>query len=206
MIRFKNFLKQYGEFTALDIPSFEIQNGFYWLQGINGSGKTTLLKSIGGIIPFKGNLFIEESDVLKHKRAHRKMVNYAEAEPVFPEFLTSMDLINFFVSTKGGSKKKCLQQMEMLNMESELNKKTGTYSSGMLKKLSLALAFIGTPKWILLDEPLITLDVSAMENVSRWIEEEVHNGVSFLFTSHQPVHFRNVQPLILHIENRTIKQ
>ena len=74
MIRFQNFKKQYGEFTALDIPSFEIGEGIYWLKGINGSGKSTLLKSPGGIIPFKGNLFIEELDVLKQKRAHRKIM------------------------------------------------------------------------------------------------------------------------------------
>ncbi|MDR0791694.1 MAG: ABC transporter ATP-binding protein [Chitinophagaceae bacterium] len=206
MIQFKDFKKQYSEFTALNIPSFEIKNGLYWLKGINGSGKTTLLKTLGGIIPFEGSLLIEELDILKHKRAHRKIVNYAEAEPVFPEFLTAMDLIDFFVSTKGGSKEKCLQQLEMLNMKPELNKKTVTYSSGMMKKLSLALAFIGTPKWILLDEPLITLDVSATEAVTQWIEEEAHNGVSFLLTSHQPILFKDRQPSILNIENRTIAQ
>ena len=204
MIRFQNFKKQYGEFTALDIPSFEIEAGVYWLKGINGSGKSTLLKSLGGIIPFKGKLFIEGLDILQQKQEHRKIVNYAEAAPVFPEFLTAMDLIDFFVSTKGGSKEGCLQQLEKLNMTAALNKKTGTYSSGMLKKLSLALAFTGAPKWILLDEPLITLDTAAIELVSLWIEAYVGNGVSFILTSHQPIPFCVIHPKILNIENRTI--
>ena len=61
----------------------------------------------------------------------------------------------------------------------------GTYSSGMLKKLSLALAFLGEPKVIMLDEPLITIDDRAVECMYDLIRQYHAQGVTFLLSSHQ---------------------
>jgi ABC-2 type transport system ATP-binding protein len=71
-------------------------------------------------------------------------------------------------------------------IQNYLDYAVGTYSSGMTKKLSLVQAFIGNPKLILLDEPLITLDNEALAPLSSLIRDRMKKGVSFLFTSHQP--------------------
>ena len=173
----------------MDIPFFTISAGIYWLKGINGSGKSTLLRSLAGLIPFEGSVQITGIDIQKNKQQYRRIVNYGEAEPAYPGFLTGQELIDFYIITKGGNKKVCLQLAELLQLSDALQKKTGAYSSGMLKKLSLLLAFIGQPRWILLDEPLITLDVAAVQVILELIEQQYKQSISFLLTSHQDVVF-----------------
>ena len=70
-------------------------------------------------------------------------------------------------------------------MQSYLKNKLNTYSSGMLKKLSLLVAFVGDPKLVLLDEPFITLDTDAVSALDQIIANCYQNGVSFLISSHQ---------------------
>ncbi len=206
MIQFKDFKKEYGEYKALDIPSFKLDNGIYWLKGTNGSGKSTLLKSLAGLLPFEGSVAINNISIQKNKQLHRRTVNYGEAEPVYPGFLTGEELIDFFIATKSGNKKICLQQAALLQMSDALHKKTGAYSSGMLKKLSLLLAFIGQPRWILLDEPLITLDTAAVTVIIQLIEQQYEQGISFLLTSHQDVVFphHSLPVQTLWIKDKTI--
>ncbi len=190
MIKFINFKKQYDSQLVLDIPLLEIPQGVYWLKGINGSGKSTLLRSLSGLIPFEGEINIDGINIQKYKRQHRQMVNYGEAAPIYPSFLTGYDLINFYVETKKGDKTECLKHCTALHLSEEmLQKEVGAYSSGMLKKLSLVLAFVGQPKWILLDEPLITLDVEAVQTMLKIIEEKLIKNVGFILTSHQDMDF-----------------
>jgi len=206
MIQFINFQKQYGDYKVIDIAAAQIENGIYWLKGINGSGKSTLLRCLAGLIPFEGTININNINIQKHKRLHRQMVNYGEAEPLYPDFLNGKELINFYVSTKGGNINQCMQYAERLQLHHTLQKQTGSYSSGMLKKLSLILAFAGKPKWILLDEPLITLDADAVQVMLQLIEQAYAQGVSFLLTSHQDMAFPNhTLPLqTLYIKDKTI--
>jgi ABC-2 type transport system ATP-binding protein len=115
------------------------------------------------------------------------MVNWAEAKPVYPDFLTGNDLIAFYQSAKGGPPAAVKKLVAQLGVEKFLHQKTGSYSTGMTKKLSLVLAFMGQPKLVLLDEPLITLDTQTIPLVGQLIREYYQHGVSFLVSSHQPV-------------------
>lgn len=207
MIQFDGFKKQYGQHLVLDLLQFNIPKGIYWLKGINGSGKSTLLRSLAGLIPFEGKIKMENIDIQKEKRLHRQMVNYGEAAPVFPTFFSGFDLINFYTETKNGDKQSCLQLCSKMQLgDDALKKQIGSYSSGMLKKLSLALAFVGNPQWILLDEPLITLDLAAVQTILQVVEEYHAKGVGFLLTSHQDMDFpSHALPLkILSAQNKTI--
>ena len=134
------------------------------------------------------------------------MVNYSEAEPLYPDFLNGRELIKFYVATKKGNIHECMRHAEQLQLQHALQKQTGAYSSGMLKKLSLILAFAGNPKWILLDEPLITLDTDAVQVVLQLIEQAYQQGISFLLTSHQDVAFphHNLPLQTLYIKDKTI--
>jgi ABC-2 type transport system ATP-binding protein len=112
-------------------------------------------------------------------------VNYGEAEPLYPPFLTGHDLIRLFADSKKADQKQVNQLLESLGVEAFKHQTLGTYSSGMLKKLSLVLAFIGPARIILLDEPLITLDVATVEVVYNLIHAARERDVSFLISSHQ---------------------
>ncbi len=187
MLQFDSVQKHYGTFLALDIPSLSIANGVYWLQGENGSGKSTFLKMIGGLHPFAGNISLNGCSIKKNRVSFLQQVNYAEAETLYPLFLTAKDLVQLYCYTKKSTEQKALVLLEQLHIIDAYQKPVGSYSSGMLKKLSIALAFIGNPKWILLDEPLITVDAEAVAVICSLVNRlHSEEDISFIITSHQP--------------------
>jgi ABC-2 type transport system ATP-binding protein len=91
-----------------------------------------------------------------------------------------------------------------LHVYDAYNNAIGSYSSGTLKKLSVVLAFVGNPKWILLDEPLITIDVAAVALVGEWIKQmRSEKGISFIISSHQSFQDNIPFSAIIEVQNRT---
>jgi len=187
MLQFVNYKKAYGGFAALQVPGLSLDNGIFWIKGVNGSGKSTLLKSIAGILAFDGDIVLDGGISIKKQPVEfRKLVNFAEAEPLFPEFLTGKEMINLFADAKDAPKGQEAKYIESMGIQTYMDRPIGSYSSGMLKKLSLVLAFLGNPKLILLDEPLITIDTAALKILYSWISElNREQGVSFMLSSHQ---------------------
>jgi ABC-2 type transport system ATP-binding protein len=187
MLQLNHFSKSYRGRAVLRIESFSFAPGSYWIQGANGSGKSTLLKAVAGIIPFEGDILLEgQWSVKKQAVAYRRRVNFAEAEPLFPTFLTGRELLHLFRTAKGGPPHQEDGYLEELHMTPYVHEPVGTYSSGMLKKLSLVLAFLGQPTCIVLDEPLTTLDAAAIPVLCAWMaRQRAEQGTSFLLSSHQ---------------------
>lgn len=185
MLAIKNLSKKYHSHLVLQIPDLSIPSGTFWIEGGNGSGKTTLLKIIAGICPFEGTVSLHNTDLKKSPVAYRKEISYAEAEPQFPPTLTGTELIQFFRKTRNADQAQPEILINHFLVSNFLNQPVSNYSSGMIKKLSILLAFIGSPKLILLDEPLITLDVNFIPLLLSVIREKQAEGVSFLITSHQ---------------------
>lgn len=187
MLIISNFQKKYpgSSVPVLSISHLELLQGIYWIKGENGSGKTSLIKSIAGLIPFSGDITVNNINIHSKRMAYTAIVNYAEAEPQYPPFLNGKELIDFYLSAKGGHLPKDL--LKALGVDKFMHNKTAVYSSGMLKKLSLLLAFIGEPVLILLDEPLIALDAAAVAVLQTTIAAYSNKGVSFIITSHQPM-------------------
>ncbi len=207
MIYIKDLKKYYkpGSDTVIDIPELILTNEIYWLKGINGSGKTTLLKLLAGLIPFEGEILVNGANISNNRIQYRSIVNYGEAEPVYPDFLSGKDLVNFYAETKKAPAEQVNRIIEKLDIRSYINNKAGSYSSGMTKKLSLALAFLGNPKLILLDEPLITLDQKAIKAVIEIITDYHKSGTCFLMASHQEFDSSlSFSPVILSLKDKRI--
>lgn len=187
MLKLLGYQKIYYDVPVLSIPDLFLKTGIYWLKGTNGSGKSTLLKSLAGILHFNGNVYLNQGISLKKDAlSYRKMVNFSPAEPVYPEFLTGMEMIKMFATAKSAKENQEQAYIEQMNMSSYINQELGSYSSGMLKKLSLLLAFLGNPSLILLDEPLITVDKESLQILYSWIAEKHEKyNCSFIIASHQ---------------------
>ncbi|PZP48070.1 MAG: ABC transporter [Pseudopedobacter saltans] len=186
MLSIRNYNKYYGRKLILDIPECTLQHGIYWIQGVNGSGKSTLLKSIAGILSFDGTITYDGLDVKKNMVVFRSVVNFSDAEPLFPEFLSGRELIGMFEEAKKAPNGQAQKMIDDLEMGNYLDSTVSSYSSGMLKKLSLLLAFIGTPRLILLDEPFITIDAATLEIIYSWIREANETkSIDFVLSSHQ---------------------
>ena len=135
LIRFIQYSKQYNNQPVIS-AHLDLPHGIYWLSGENGSGKTTLVKSIAGLIPFSGQIEVAGTGINTNRIGYRHLVNYAEAEPQYPGFLTGNDLVSFYTETKHADQQQGLALANALNAGSYLSNKIGTYSSGMAKKLS----------------------------------------------------------------------
>ncbi|AEW00337.1 hypothetical protein A4D02_23705 [Niastella koreensis] len=187
MIHLQQVQKLYDRKLILNIPEFTLDNGIYWIYGLNGTGKTTFLKIMAGMIPFEGDTHINKVSLKKNGVSYRKQVSYAEAEPVYPSYIAGRDLVSFYQHNRKAPQQQINRLIDFSGLGINLNNPIGTYSSGMVKRLSLLLAFIGPVALILLDEPLATLDTDAVHALPDLINEYRQQfGTSFIFSSHQP--------------------
>jgi ABC-2 type transport system ATP-binding protein len=178
--------KDYGANRVLDIPYFHLESGIYWLQGPNGAGKTTLLRVIAGILTCKGDIRVQGRSLRKDPVDYRRLVNWGDAEPLYPGFLNGIELVSFYSRILGADKSQMEKLCDLLGIGSWLGARAAVWSSGMTKKISLLLAMLGRPALILLDEPFITLDDAGNRGLTTLINE-YHKlyGTAFLLSSHQ---------------------
>jgi ABC-2 type transport system ATP-binding protein len=187
MLHFDQVYKSYDQQAVLEISNLELEKNIYWLQGINGSGKTTFLSILAGMLPFRGDIRLNGINLRQDPLSYRRLVHFAEAEPLYPDFITGSELVRFYQSVRKTSPVQTDMLIHLFKMHRILPNPLKTYSSGMVKKLSLLLAFIGKPSLILMDEPLATLDEESVhilpDLISAYFKEF---STSFIFSSHQP--------------------
>ncbi len=208
MLKVQNFSKSYTHHTIISVENLVISEGIHWFKGINGSGKSTFFRAVSGIIPFEGEISWNNLDIRKDAVAYRMEVNMSEAEPQYPDYLTGYDLVTFIADAKKAGKEQLAHLSETLGVNVYWRAPIGTYSSGMLKKISLLTAFLGKPKLIMLDEPLITIDDRSVQIVYELIKSySEQHGISFLLSSHQDFRLEklNIKNTYL-VDNQTITQ
>ncbi|RZL17374.1 MAG: ABC transporter ATP-binding protein [Pedobacter sp.] len=179
--------KKYGSNTVLKFNNFTLNEGISWLKGGNGTGKTTLFKILAGQTPFTGSVSLNNILLNKTPAAFRSLISYAEAEPQYPSFVTGKELINYYASIRKVSIQQSLHLAEKFEMIPFLDHTIESYSSGMLKKLSLICAFTGESLLYLLDEPLITIDTNATQVLYRQIQDLNKKGTIVMLSSHQEI-------------------
>jgi ABC-2 type transport system ATP-binding protein len=194
MLQFRSFYKRYGSKLILDIPDLCLETGLYWLQGPNGSGKTTLLRILAGILPFSGDVFLKSPNQVnpislgQSPTPYRRLVAWADAEPQYPGFLTGYELLDFYRKILHPEAAQVKRLIEGFGVGAWLDTRTASWSSGMTKKLSLLLAFLGKPALILLDEPLTTLDEAGRSALGEFITGYQRDlGACFMISSHQDI-------------------
>lgn len=186
MLHLQSLQKSYGPLRVLHIEEAFLPAGNCWLRGPNGSGKSTLLRILAGLSSFSGTVSLNGIDLRRRPRAYRAGIGWSEAEPVFPEFMSGAALLQLVADARGVAPTEAYELAERLQFKPFLSQATGTYSSGMHKKLSLLLAFCGRPSLVLLDEPLSTLDAAAATALQHYLAAYTAGGDRLcLFSSHQ---------------------
>lgn len=208
MLTIQNFLKSYNNHKILEIEDLQIPEGIHWFKGINGSGKSTFFRSVAGILPYKGKIVFNNLDCQKDIVAYRLLVNLSEAEPLYPDYLSGYDLLTFIAEAKRAPAGQLDTLADNLGVSQYWKSPISTYSSGMQKKISLLSAFLGNPKLIMLDEPLITIDDRSVQIVYELVKDYYeNNGVSFLLSSHQDFRFEKLAIKNIYlVQNQAVTQ
>lgn len=206
MLQIKNFRKSYPTGFELNIQELVFETGIHLIKGENGAGKSTLFKAIAGIHPFEGEILLNDSSITKEPLQYRMRVNYAESEPQFPKFLSLDELILLVAQAKKASNESVEHLKNLFGVTQYAPNPISSYSSGMLKKAALLLAFLGNPQLIILDEPFTTIDVEAQKKLLDFIKDQYALGVNFLISSH---HLPNVENFnfdsVVQIQNGKLK-
>jgi len=208
MLQIPQLSKSYNETEILNIKNFEPGNGLYWVQGVNGAGKSTFFKAIAGLISFNGQCIIDGISLKKSPVEYRRKITYCEAEPEFPDFLTQKDLVHFVAKARNAKQEQIDYLQTVLGTKAYENQPVGTYSSGMLKKTGLLLAFLGKLGIILLDEPFTAIDHQSVDNLIELIKEyQISHKTTFLVTSHiDSGHYHLPFDKVYKIENKKITE
>ncbi|XP_052047787.1 glucosylceramide transporter ABCA12 [Apodemus sylvaticus] len=171
---------------SLGIPAGEC----FGLLGVNGAGKTTIFKMLtGDIIPSSGNILIRnKSGSLGHVDSHSSLVGYCPQEDALDDLVTVEEHLYFYARVHGIPEKDIKETvhklLRRLHLTAYKDRSTSMCSYGTKRKLSTALALIGKPSILLLDEPSSGMDPKSKRHLWRIISEEVQNKCSVILTSH----------------------
>lgn len=167
ILKTKDITKSYGDRIALNNINIEIKRGtIYGLIGRNGAGKTTLLKIISGLsFPDKGEVILFGEETNKNKDLLERIGVLIEEPGLYPDLNAyenmKLKCIAYGINTKGYIE----SLLDEVGLADTGKKKTKTFSLGMKQRLGIALALVGEPDLLLLDEPANGLDPEGMKEI-----------------------------------------
>ena len=192
IIQAENLHKYFGPIKALHGVTVEIPEGLTLILGPNGGGKSTFMKvALGLYRPTKGSVKLLGKDPWKSPEA-RKGVGVAFDPGRFPKLTTGREWLEFIARGRGAGEEDVEKAAGLFGIEDALDRRIEGYSSGMLKRLSLAQAFVGEPDVIFLDEPLANVDFESVAEIVGVIGKWKGGGKSFVIISHIWEPFENL--------------
>ncbi len=188
-IRATGLTKVYGELTAVDHVDLRVPSGsVFGLLGPNGAGKTTIIKLLTGLSDLTaGDAEVAGFDVRRDPMRVKQRIGWVAAEVILDDDFTGWE--NLWLQAKlqrlGDWKPRAMELLNYFGLADRRRSKVSTYSTGMRKKLEIALALLHRPSVIFMDEPTIGLDPGTRRmlwELIRGVRTEF--GITVLLTSH----------------------
>lgn len=176
MIEVKNLVKRYGDHTAVDHLSFEIEKGkIYGFLGPNGAGKSTTMNMITGYIAStEGTVVIDGHDILEEPEEAKKCIGYLPEMPPLYFDMTVLEYLKFVADLKKIPKDKKATMieeiMDMVKITDMKNRLIKNLSKGYRQRVGIAQAVLGYPEVIILDEPTVGLDPKQINEIRDLIK------------------------------------
>ncbi len=181
--------KAYGSMTAVDHVSFRVPSGgIFGLVGPNGAGKTTIIKVLTGLSDLTGgDARVAGFDVRKYPMEVKQRIGWVAAEVILDDDFSGWE--NLWLQAKfqrvSEWKGRAKQLLDYFALSAFKDNKVGTYSTGMRKKLEIALALLHEPQIIFMDEPTIGLDPGTRRMLWELITGVNREyGITIFLTSH----------------------
>jgi ABC-2 type transport system ATP-binding protein len=173
---------------ALENVTLTIPQGMYGLLGPNGAGKSTLMRMIATLQePDEGSIKLGDIDVLEQKHEVRKTLGYLPQDfGLYPK-IKAEDLLDHFAILKGIVDRRARKQvvealLHQVNLWEVRRQKLGGYSGGMRQRFGVAVALLGNPKLMVVDEPTAGLDPAERVRFLNLLSELGENSVVLLST------------------------
>jgi len=185
-IEVNGLIKKFNGLRAVDNVSFNVKKGeIFGFLGPNGAGKTTTIKAMLGLIHANsGEIKINGYDIKHNGKDAKKFVGYLPERVAFYDNLTAFQNLHFYTEIKKSSKEECISLIEEFGLSDAINKKVGTFSKGMVQRLGMARAILGTSPILILDEPSGGLDPRGVVLIRNKIREMKNKGTTIFISSH----------------------
>ncbi|MCR4691128.1 MAG: lantibiotic protection ABC transporter ATP-binding protein [Lachnospiraceae bacterium] len=183
MLRTNNLTKKFKKQTAVNGVSLNIPKGqVYGLLGPNGAGKSTTLKMITGILkPTEGQISFDGKEW--NRDALSEIGALIENPPIY-ENLSARENLKVRALLLGVSDERIDEVLRIVSLENAGKKKAGQFSLGMKQRLGIAMALLGNPKLLILDEPTNGLDPIGIEELRELIRSFPKQGITVILSSH----------------------
>lgn len=183
VIETQNLVKQYKTKLAVNDVSVHVRRGdIYGLIGKNGAGKTSLMKLILGLTnPTHGKIFIFGNENLNAGR--RKIGSLIEAPGLYKNCTAYENMLRF-ATLYGTDAKEIKPLLQRVGLGNTGLKKAGEFSLGMRQRLGIAIALLGKPEILILDEPINGLDPAGIKEIRDIIIGLNREGITFIISSH----------------------
>ena len=188
VIETKALCKQYGPHTAVDHVELHVPQGcVYGFIGPNGAGKSTTMKMLLGLIhPTAGRVRLLGQELTEKSRLPllRQTGSLIES-PAGYLHLTAQENLEIVADLKGVPHKDIGRVLDIVHLTQDRNRRVGQYSLGMKQRLGIAMALLGSPKLLILDEPTNGLDPAGIQEMRALIRNmPAATGAMVLISSH----------------------
>ena len=203
ILEFKNVKKNYGKKNIISELNFTVsKNEIIVLLGVNGAGKTTTIKMMLGLeTPSAGSISLFGLNPTNPES--RKSVGITPQNLEFPEGIKTFEIL-YFIHSHYPNPKPVKEMIKKFELSSFLHQKATKLSGGQKRRLALALAFIGDPQIVCLDEPTTGLDVGSRKILLEAIKEYSKNGNTVFLTTHYLDEIENIATRIIFLQDGKI--
>lgn len=191
MIKVKNLTKKFGEFTAVDNISFNVEKAeIFGFLGPNGAGKSTTIKMLTTLLhPTSGEIEINGINPALHQDKVRESFGIVFQDPSLDEELTAYENMNFhavlYKVPPDIRKQRIEELLNFVELWDKRNEFVKNYSGGMKRRLEIARGFLHHPKIIFLDEPTLGLDPQTRNYMWNYINDlNKKEQTTVFFTTH----------------------
>ena len=177
--------KRFGQTVALETLSFHVEDGeVFGFLGPNGAGKSTTINVLLDFArPTAGSATVLGMDAQRQSRAVRQRTGVLPEGVELYDRLTARQHLEFVIDSKNAADEP-EPLLERVGLTDAIDRKAGGYSKGMAQRLMLAMALVGEPDLLILDEPSTGLDPNGAREMREIVREENDRGATVFFSSH----------------------
>ena len=190
MIHTEHLTKKFGEFTAVDDLTLDIQPGeFFAFLGPNGAGKTTTIKLLTGLLkPTAGRAVVAGYDIQREGLQARKLISYVPDFPFLYDKLEPLEFLMFVGQLYGMERAEIeragAQLIELFALQEVRSQPIESLSHGTRQRVVIASALLHNPRVIIIDEPMVGLDPRSARVVKDVLKARSRAGVTVFLSTH----------------------